>query len=266
MTSDITKAIILSFVQGVTEFLPVSSSAHLIIFPKLLGWSDQGLAFDVAVHFGTLLAVLLYFKDTIISMIRYLFKFGTQTNRLAWSIVLATIPVGIAGLIVKKLLPESSFRSIDIITFSTIFFGVLLWYASKKESKNPISEYEISFKIAILIGIAQAFALIPGASRSGVTLTAGLLLGMGREAGARFSFLMSIPVIILAFGLEMVELRSIDALDLHLDVLLTGIIASFVFAYASIKVFMKLLAKFGLVPFVLYRVLLGMFLFLKYVV
>lgn len=266
MISEVVRAVILSLVQGVTEFLPVSSSAHLIIFPKLLGWSDQGLAFDVAVHFGTLLAVLLYFKDTIIAMCRYLFKFGTKTNKLAWSIALGTIPVGLAGLAVKKLLPESSFRAIDVITYSTIFFGLLLWFASKQESKSPLSEYEISFKTVFLIGVAQAFALIPGASRSGVTLTAGLLLGMSREAAARFSFLLSIPVIILAFGLEMVELRSANSFDLDVNILLVGIVSSFIFAYLSIKIFMKMLVRFGLAPFVIYRLILGTFLFLKYVI
>ncbi|MBT6206953.1 MAG: undecaprenyl-diphosphate phosphatase, partial [Francisellaceae bacterium] len=261
MTLEPMQAVILSFIQGVTEFLPVSSSAHLIIFPKLFGWQDQGLVFDVAVHFGTLLAVLLYFKDTVTAMLRYLFRFGTKTNRLAWSIVIATIPVGACGLLVKMLLSESSFRSIDVICFSTILFGILLWFASSKEreKKLAISEYEISLKAIILIGIAQAFALIPGASRSGVTLTAGLLLGMRREAAARFSFLLSIPVICLAFFLEIYEITTKN-IDFDLNTILIGVISSFIFAYFSIKVFMKMLTKFGLVPFVLYRLVLGVFL------
>ena len=204
MITDPIRAVVLALVQGATEFLPVSSSAHLIIFPKLLGWDDQGLAFDVAVHFGTLLAVLMYFKETVVSMILTLFRFGTRTNHLAWSIAIATIPVGLAGLAVKALLPETSFRLLMSLLFQH-YFWVILWYAGTREKEHGKSEYDISFKTVLLIGIAQAFALIPGTSRSGVTLTAGLLLGMSLRRCCKIFFLLSIPVIVLAFGLELVE-------------------------------------------------------------
>ena len=185
---DILQIVILALVQGLTEFLPISSSAHLILVPVLTDWPDQGLAFDVAVHAGTLTAVVLYFRRELARMlVEWLasFKGGlTPDARLAWAVLIGTIPVGLAGLIFKDVI-ETQLRSPMVIAVATIVFGLLLWYADStgKRSKN---EYGLLLRDVLIIGLAQALALIPGTSRSGITITAALMLGLNREADARF--------------------------------------------------------------------------------
>ena len=197
------QAVILALVQGLTEFLPVSSSAHLILPSHLLGWPDQGLAFDVAVHVGTLLAVIWYFRKDIRQLSSGFIKttFLGKPNadgRLAWYIGLATIPAGLLGLLLNGSV-EEYLRDTAVIATTTIFFGLLLLFADgrnnlqKKLNDMPLSQ-------AIFIGMAQAIALIPGTSRSGITMTAAMLIGYERSAAARFSFLLSIPLILLAGG------------------------------------------------------------------
>jgi len=254
-----TEAVILALVQGLTEFLPISSSAHLILPSQILGWSDQGLAFDVAVHVGTLFAVVLYFRREV-GQLSYAWcrsitgHSQTQDSRLAWLIILATIPAGVAGLLLNDFISEN-LRSISVIATTTIVFGVALFLADRRSGRN-LDIYSIGVKAAVIIGVSQALALIPGTSRSGVTMTAALFLGYSRDAAARYSFLLSIPLITAAGllkGMELVESGSEN--DWFLVIL--GSVVSFISAYICIHWFLKLLEKIGFMPFVIYRLLLG---------
>lgn len=259
---DIFHSIILAIIQGVTEFLPISSSAHLILFPKFFNWTDQGLAFDVAVHVGTLLAVVVYFRKEIkvlakAWLLSLVGKGKTVQSNLAWAICLGTIPVGLAGIYFKEII-ENSFRSMFIIALTSIVFGIFLGFSSKF-SKEKRSEYNLGIKDIIVIGGAQVLALIPGASRSGVTVTAGLMMGLTKEAAARYSFLLSIPVILCAGGLETFELIKMEQ-AINLSQMIVPIFFSFITAFMCIKLFLYSLSKVGLAPFVVYRILLGVFL------
>ncbi|EGU37289.1 undecaprenyl pyrophosphate phosphatase [Vibrio ichthyoenteri ATCC 700023] len=253
------EAFILALIQGLTEFLPISSSAHLILPSAVFGWADQGLAFDVAVHVGTLAAVMIYFRTEVVSLLSAFFGSifkgeRSKEAKLAWMIVLATIPACIFGLLMKDII-EIYLRSAWIIAITTIVFGLLLWYVDKNASLVE-DEYQTTWKKALFIGIAQAMAMIPGTSRSGATITAALYLGFTREAAARFSFLMSIPIILLAGGyLSLKLVESGAAIDF--SVLATGIITSFISAYICIHFFLKLISRMGMLPFVIYRLILG---------
>lgn len=261
---DLVQIVVLALLQGLTEFLPISSSAHLILVPELTGWPDQGLAFDVAVHLGTLSAVVLYFRR---DLGRMAVEWGgslagrglTPDARLAWAVLLGTIPVGLAGLLFKDVV-ETSLRSALVIAAATIVFGLLLGWADIA-GRRQRDEHSIGWRDVLLIGIAQAVALIPGTSRSGITMTAGLALGLTRQAAARFSFLLSIPVIVLAGGLETLDLITTPG-AVHWGVLSTGALISGVAAYLCIHYFLKLLEQMGMWPFVVYRLLLGAFLLL----
>ncbi len=251
--------IVLALIQGLTEFLPISSSAHLILPSILLGWQDQGLVFDVAVHLGSLLAVLIYFRVEVgrmaVAWVGSLTgKGATPDSRLAWMVILATIPAVIFGLVFKSLI-EEHLRAAWVIAATTLIFGAALWWADKRGARIA-DEYAVGWKKALIIGVAQAIAMIPGTSRSGITITAALMLGLTREAAARFSFLMSIPVILAASllqGKDLIEAKApINANEAGL-----GILLSFVSAYLCIHVFLKLLERIGMLPFVLYRLALG---------
>lgn len=258
---DIIQAIALALLQGLTEFLPVSSSAHLILLPVLLGWEDQGLAFDVAVHVGTLTAVVAYYRKDLIQIISawsrsLIGKEVSDDSKLAWYVILGTIPVGLVGVMLPDVI-ETVLRSPLVIAASTMVFAFLLWY-SEKRAKEARTTVKLSD--AIIIGLFQAIALIPGTSRSGITITAGLLTGLKREYAARFSFLLSIPTIALAGmvkGKELVE----TAEPVMWDLILIGVVLSAVVAYISISWFLKLLDRVGMMPFVYYRLILGIFLF-----
>lgn len=262
---DILQAITLALLQGLTEFLPISSSAHLILMPVITGWQDQGLAFDIAVHVGTLTAVVAYyFKDLkqiihawIGSMTGQEF---TDDAKLAWYVMLGTVPVGLVGLLMPDALKEA-LRSPLVIATTTIVFALLLWFAEKTASEN---RSKISLVDALVVGFFQAIALIPGTSRSGITITAGLLTGLSREEAARFSFLLSIPIITLA-GLKLV-LDLLSAKDpVQWEFIAVGVIVSAVVAYLTIGWFLKLLQKIGMLPFVVYRLILGVVLFAVFI-
>ncbi len=253
------KLVVLALVQGLTEFLPVSSSAHLILVPVLLGWQDQGLAFDVAVHVGTLVAVLLYFRRTVLQVLRDFFASLAQReevgeSRLGWAVIVGTVPVVLVGLVLGDL-AEGVLRSPLVIAWSTIVGGVLLWVAYRW-GRRERGEGTLSLRDAVLIGIAQALAIIPGTSRSGITITAALMLGMTPTAAARFSFLLSIPVIALAGAWQALELFTLGE-GQQWDVLLTAALISGISAYACIAFFLALLDRIGMTPFVAYRLVLG---------
>ncbi len=249
----------LAVLQGLTEFLPISSSAHLILLPNLAGWSDQGLPFDVAVHVGTLAAVVVYFRHDLNKMVRDWFvslriRRGHGDSRLVWGVLLGTIPVGLGGLILT-IIGTDNLRSPLVIALATIVFGLFLWWSDAVGARVR-DEHALTWKDVLVIGLAQALALIPGASRSGVTITAGLLLGLTRKAAARFSFLLSIPVIILAGGVEVLQgIQQRVAVDwgaVSLGALLAGLSA-----YLCIHFFLELLDRIGMLPFVIYRLILG---------
>lgn len=260
------QVIVLSVVQGLTEFLPISSSAHLILVPVLTDWNDQGLVFDVAMHLGSLLAVVIYFRDELRRMaVSWVTTLGSARHgrvadpdaRLAWWVLIATVPVCVLGFALHDII-EVSMRSPLWIAGGLIGFGLLLAYADWKPRAER-SEYQLTLRDAVLVGLAQALALIPGTSRSGITITAALLLGVSREAAARFSFLLSIPVIVLASGLEIVNLmqvpQSIDWVQLGVGVLLAG-----VSAFLCIHYFLAFIKRIGMQPFVVYRIVLGLWL------
>jgi undecaprenyl-diphosphatase len=251
--------IILAIIQGITEFLPVSSSAHLILPSEVLGWNNQGMAFDVAVHVGSLLAVMIYFRHDIVRLTLAFFTQGlsrqqSQDSKLAWCLIIGTIPAVILGFLFKDIV-EIYGRSALIIAISTIGFGLLLWYADRS-SKLTKTISDITWKNALVIGLAQACALIPGTSRSGITMTAGLMLGLNRHSAARFSFLLSIPVILGAGTLATYDLLQVST-GVDWRALLFGALFSFVSAYACIYLFLTWITKIGMLPFVIYRLILG---------
>lgn len=251
--------IILAIIQGLTEFLPISSSAHLILPSEVLGWDNQGMAFDVAVHVGSLLAVMIYFRQDIWRLMLAWLQSGlttTQTNdsKLAWWVILGTIPAVLIGFMFKDYL-EVYGRSALVIAVTTIGFGLLLWYADQKASLSK-NITQLTWKNAVVIGIAQAIAVIPGTSRSGITMTAGLMLGLDRESAARFSFLLSIPVILGAGTLATYDLIQTPS-EVDWYALLFGAAFSFVSAYACIYLFLAWISRLGMTPFVIYRLILG---------
>lgn len=251
--------LVLALIQGLTEFLPISSSAHLILMPHVFGWQDQGLAFDVAVHVGTLGAVVLYFRREIISLSRdwalsLRARATVGESRVAWGVLFGTIPVGLGGLLLH-LVGTDALRSPLVIAAATIGFGLLLWWADARGAQRR-DEHGLAWSDVLLIGLAQALALIPGTSRSGVTMTAALALGLTRRASARFSFLLSIPVIALAGLLEFYRALT-GGVEADWNALALGVVVSGASAYLCIHLFLAFVQRVGMVPFVIYRLLLG---------
>lgn len=259
--------IVLSLVQGITEFLPISSSAHLILIPVFTHWEDQGILMDVAMHVGTLFAVLLYFRRDIALIVKDAFaqkpakKEDKQQNLLLY-IVVATIPVLVFGLLVAKYLGDVM-RSIEVIGWASILFGIQLFWFDKKGLNNKEIK-DISLKDAIILGFAQALALIPGTSRSGITITAARAMGINRKDAAKFSMFMAIPTIIAAGAYEGLKLYKLSDVVLTQDALIACAL-SFLAAFLVVHLLMKWLDKFSFTPFVIYRVLLGIgLLFIAY--
>lgn len=264
---DLVQIILLALIQGFTEFLPVSSSAHLILLPRLVGWSDQGLAFDVAVHVGTLGAVVLYFRSELIPMGRdwfasFVTRKPTRDAKLAWAIILGTIPAGVAGVFLNDQI-ELHLRSPLVIATATIVFGIVLWLADRQRDRDR-SEYDLTLIDIIIIGLAQALALIPGTSRSGITITAALFLGLDRQSAARYSFLLSIPIIAAAGLLQTSKLIQ-QPTEVDWGAMLLAVMIAGGSAYLIIHYFLKMIARLSMLPFVLYRLLLGTFLFILFI-
>ena len=254
----IVQAIVLGIVQGLTEFLPVSSTAHLIIIPFLLGWKDPGLTFDVALHLGTLIAVVVYFRKDIILLIKGFIEFFTKKNddiyqKLSIYIFLSTIPAGICGILFEKKI-ETVLRSPFVIVINLIGLGIILWAVDYLCKSNKKIE-NMKFPEAFTIGIAQAMALIPGVSRSGITMTAGRILGFTRETAARFSFLLGIPIIAAGSVFSLKKIAFAGTNDYLFFVF--GFLASAISGYFCIKYFLKFLQKYSFFSFALYRIALG---------
>lgn len=254
----------MGIVQGLTEFIPVSSSGHLVIFPKVLGWEEGGLAFDTTLHLGTLTALVVYFfgdlKRMAVSFVRDLISqaknFGRDTNLLLW-LVLATVPAGLAGLLLENFI-ESRFRSILSVAFFLLLGSALMYFADKKiRSKGS----EPTQKNVFAVGLFQCLALFPGFSRSGATISGGLLMGFNRELAARISFLLSLPVIAAA-GLIQLPDALAQFSGGNLGILAMGFSSSAAAGYLSVYALLKFLKKNGLKVFIFYRVALGVFLIL----
>lgn len=251
--------VVLAIVQGLTEFLPVSSSGHLVLVPSVFGWTDQGLVFDVAVHFGSLAAVWIYFRRDIAVLIAGAFSLRRGTidsieARMSMSIALATIPAAVAGLLFAGWIADN-LRSPVVVMTTLAFYGVLMAVADRVGSQKKIVT-DIGFREAFAIGCAQALALIPGTSRSGITITAGMFLGLQRQDAARFSFLMSVPIILLATIYELGTLILTDTPIAWLDLAFAAAVSGVV-AYLAIGFFMTFVNVIGLVPFALYRLVLA---------
>ena len=259
---DTMQVFILAVVQGLTEFLPISSSAHLILVPVILQWPDQGLVFDVAVHVGSLSAVMFYFRHEVANMTTAWFgsvlqRQHNRDSRLAWWVILGTVPAVLFGLLFKDVI-ETDLRSPLVIAWATIGFGVLLGVADKIQ-KHTRDEYSMSWKDVLVVGLFQALALIPGTSRSGITMTAGLFLGLNRDAAARFSFLLSIPLII-ASGLFKTRDLIESKIPVEWGLLALAVALSAISAWVCIHFFLQLINRVGMMPFVVYRLLLGVLL------
>lgn len=251
--------IVLAIVQGFTEFLPISSSGHLVLTPALLGWQDQGLAFDVAVHLGTLAGVVAYFYRDLIGSAGGVLSIRpgreiSDNGKLGLMLMLATIPAGLVALAARDWI-EVAARSPAIIAATTLVFGIVLWLADRYGRKQRGAE-GFTFRSALALGCAQALALIPGTSRSGITMTAALALGFTRTAAARFSFLMSVPVIVLAAAAETAKLATSEA-PVRWGELGLGAGLSALVAYLTIRYFLKFVEGIGMAPFAIYRVILA---------
>ncbi len=263
-------SIFLGFVQGLSEFLPISSSGHLIAIPYIFSWNYQGLAFDIALHAGTAIAIVAFFWRDWVNILKNAFikkkngkenqKSGRYPDNLLWQILVASIPAAIIGLVLEEVV-DNALRSVIFVAFNLAFFGFLLWYADKK-SKSHIVPQEITYGKSFLIGISQSFALIPGVSRSGITLTAGRWLGLAREDAARFSFLLATPAIVGAFLLKLPEIGgNMTSLAFWL-----GVISSTVFGILAIKFLMNYLKKSDLKLFFWYRIAVALILVAVYLI
>ena len=259
---DYLQIVVLALIQGVTEFLPVSSSAHLILPVHLLGWPDQGLPFDIAVHVGTLFAVLFYFRDDLKRFIDasvdiWMYRRSNEHADLLGKLALATIPIMIVGYVLKPTI-ETELRSLTVIALATIGFGLLLGLADRR-SQNRTELTGLRYREALFIGAMQILALVPGTSRSGITITAALFLGLNRIQAARFSFLLSIPAIGGA-GILAIRDASATPSDTNWFDFALGMGVSGVTAYFCITIFLHLINRTSLMPYVIYRVVLGTFL------
>ncbi|MEV7216380.1 undecaprenyl-diphosphate phosphatase [Kitasatospora cineracea] len=255
-------AAVLGLVQGLTEFLPVSSSAHLRVFSALAGWDDPGAAFTAVTQLGTESAVLIYFRKDIGAIIKAwtlsLFRAEwrrDQNAKLGWYVIIGTLPIGILGKLFQDTI-ETTLRDLRLIGTTLILFGVVLAIADRSRAvRNARSIESLNFKHALIYGAAQSLALIPGVSRSGGTISAGLFLGYSREAAARYSFLLAIPAVLASGGLELLKIGEGPAPAWGPTILATLI--AFAVGYAAIAWFLKYISHNSFTPFVVYRILLG---------
>ena len=259
--TDLLKAVVLGIIQGLTEFLPISSSAHLRIFPELFGWGDPGAAFTAVIQIGTELAVLIYFRKDIwrigSAWVKSIFRAehrGTLDSRMGWYIIVGSLPIVVLGVLLKDVI-ERDFRNLWIIGTTLIVMGVVLGVADRVgRTDRPIGK--ITLKDAVLMGAAQALALIPGVSRSGATISMGRFLGFDREAATRFAFLLAIPAVVGAGVFELKEIPN-GHNDFGWGPTITATVVSFVVGYAAIAWLLRYVSTRSYTPFVVYRILLG---------
>lgn len=258
---DLFKAVFLGTLQGLTEFLPISSSAHLRIFPEMFGWGDPGAAFTAVIQIGTEIAVLLYFRHDIwriaSTWVRALFQpayRGHADARMGWYVIIGSVPIVILGILLKDVI-ESDFRNLWVIGTTLIVLGVILGVADRI-SKDARKVGDIGIRDAVLMGLAQAVALIPGVSRSGATISMGRFLGFEREAATRFAFLLAIPAVV---GAGLFELKDIPngANDYGWTPTIVATVVAFLVGYASIAWLLRYVSTKSYLPFVIYRIGLG---------
>lgn len=252
--------VLLSLIQGITEFLPVSSSGHLILLPKLLGTTDQGPILDVAVHIGTLGAVMLYFWQDVGTLLRGFShvlrgKFSSDAARLFLLLAIATVPVVLFGLVLKLAGWMDVLRSIEVIGWTMLGFGLVLYWADRNPRQDKFAD-SWTLRDAIIMGLWQALALIPGTSRSGVTISAARVLGYSRRDGAKLAMLMSIPTIIASGTLLGLDVVSLGDWALAREALIAAAMA-FIAALVALSLMMRLLNTVSFTPYVIYRVILG---------
>ena len=260
------QAALLALVQGISEFIPVSSSAHLILVPALTGWADQGLDFDVIVHAGTLVAILAYFRHQLLSMAHDWFgSFGrgaaTPDARLAWWVIVGTIPAGVAGLLLKDWV-SVALRDPLLLAIGLIGFGLVLGHADWR-NRGERDEYSLTLRDVQVIGFAHVLALFPGTSRSGITTTAALYLGLSRTAASRFSFLLAVPIIAAATLLATIDLLG-SGVDTDWGKLALAFVLAAASAYTVVHFFLAFIQRIGMQPFVVYRIGLGLLLLALY--
>lgn len=256
----IIQSIVLGVIQGITEFLPISSSGHLVFVPKIFGWGDQGIAFDVIVHLGSLLAVIVFFRQRLWNIFLAGCGKRKEGRGLGLLLLLSIIPAGIVGLLFGDII-ENSLRATWVVGVGLIFWGLVLgvadFYSGKGKEERGKSIEKVNWKQTLFIGCAQAIALIPGTSRSGITMTAGLFSKLDKKSAAEFSFLMSVPIIALAGFLKIIDLVQVGLGDLNLTVLIVGFISAAVSGFIAIAGLMKIIQKWSFMPFVVYRVVVG---------
>jgi undecaprenyl-diphosphatase len=255
-----TQGVVLGLVQGLTEFLPVSSSGHLILVPHVFGWQDQGLGFDAVMHLGTLAALVAYFRRELLAMAT-----GALSRRLAALLILATIPGALVGVILEKLV-ESKLRSPLLIACTTAGWAIVMWIADRRAAPAPTRAGDplerVSLGQALTVGCAQALALIPGTSRSGITISAGLLGGFDRATAARFAFLLGIPITAGAGSLKALHLLKEGLPPGDGGPLTAALITAFVSGWFAVWFLVSYLKTRSLQPFVIYRLLLALVIFL----
>jgi undecaprenyl-diphosphatase len=254
------QAIVLGISQGLTEFLPISSTAHTLVVSRLLGWPDPGAAFTAVTQVGTELAVVIYFRNDIARILKAWFSSLTKADqrsnpdaKMGWYVIIGTIPIGVAGLAFKSSI-ETTARNLWLVAASLIFMGVLLGLADRY-AKHTKSEADLNTKNAILFGLGQALALIPGVSRSGATITAGLAMGYKRDVAARYSFLLAIPAVFASAALTAGDIASDDFVNWPATIVAT--IVAFIVGFIVIAGLMKYLQTRTFMPFVVYRIVLG---------
>ena len=253
---------VLGFVQGLTEFLPISSSGHLILIFELTKWEDQGLFTDIAVHGGTLIAVLIYLKKEIIRIFKNFFQFQSFNSIIFFKIVLATLPAVIVGFFIYHFI-ENYFRNLQVVGWASIVFGVLLFFADKKQI-NQRSWEQFGFKQAFVVGLFQILAFIPGASRAGVTITGARILGFDRKNAAIFSMILSIPIILASIVLSLFNVINDTNSIINIQQSFFAAITAFLTALLSIHFMMTLIKKTNFNLFILYRICLGFVLLVFY--
>ena len=251
---DFVQILILSIIQGITEFLPISSQSHLILTSKLLGMSDQGLSFDIALHAGSLMAILIYYRKEVTKIMSRSDE-GIQYLKL---IIIGSIPLPIIGLLFVDIVSEN-LRTINTIAFMTIVFALLLYFAERRNHKNENSFATLSFFTIIFIGFMQTLAIMPGVSRSGIVITAALLLNYSREDSIKIAFLLSIPAIFMATVYQSMQLHEVGNIEI-LNEHLLGMILSFIFSYITIHLFISTINKISFTPYIVYRIALGLLL------
>jgi undecaprenyl-diphosphatase len=247
-------AIILGIVQGLTEFIPVSSSGHLVLFHDLFGASQSDLALDVALHIGTLLALVSYFHKDIIALVRG-FVVGGARRRLVWLLAGATVPAVVVGVVLESR-AETAFRSVALVVTNLLVVGVIMLLAESQyvKRKTHTKLDNISPKQAAIIGVVQSAAIVPGVSRSGSTITAGLFVGLDRVSATRFSFLLALPITFGAVLKVMLDGENIQAMSGQWHIVVIGVVASLLSGLFAIRFMLRFLAKYSLRPFAYYRI------------